>query len=169
MNLSLRYIENDDLENIARLANDRDIAKTTTSLPYPYTISDAKTWHAYVSRTDTEHVFAIINKKRLVGVIGLVQESEHSRAELGYWLGKEYWNFGFATGAVEMIIGYAFSVLKVNKIYSQVYKANSASSKVLEKNGFVLEGCLEKHCVRMDKTHDVLLYGLQKKDCLNRK
>lgn len=162
MNLSLRYIDNDDLNDIARLANDRDIAKTMASLPYPYTLTDAKTWLDYVVRTESEHVFAIVNKKHFMGVVGLVLERDNNRAELGYWLGRQFWNKGFASGAVQMILGYAFSVLNVNKVYAQAFGTNAASHKVLEKNGFVLEGCLKDHYVRMGETHDVLYYGLQK-------
>ncbi|MBT3320130.1 MAG: GNAT family N-acetyltransferase [Clostridia bacterium] len=162
MNISLRYIDENDIEDIARLANDRDIAKTTATLPYPYTMSDAITWFDYVSSTEREHVFAIVNKKHFVGVIGLVHEIENNRAELGYWLGKQYWSKGFASAAVQMILGYAFTVLKVNKVYAQAFGTNTASHKVLEKNNFVLEGCLKEHVVRMGVTHDVLYYGLQK-------
>ncbi len=162
MSLSLRFIEEHDIEDIARLANDRDIAKTTTSLPYPYTLTDAKTWLSYVNRTESEHVFAIADKKRFMGVVGLVHERDNNRAELGYWLGKQYWNKGFASGAVEMILGYAFGVLNVSKVYAKAVGTNTASHKVLEKNGFVREGCLKDHCVRLGETFDVLYYGLHK-------
>ena len=164
MNLSLRFIDEHDIEDIARLANDRDIAKTMANLPYPYTLTDAKTWLSYVNRTESEHVFAIADKKHFMGIIGLVHERDNNRAELGYWLGKKYWNKGFASGAVEMILGYAFGVLNVNKVYAQAFGTNTASHKVLEKNGFVREGCLKDHYVRMGKTHDVIYYGLQKTD-----
>ena len=161
MNLSLRSIDENDIEDIARLANDRDIAKATATLPYPYTISDAETWLSYVNRTDSEHVFAIVSKKLFVGVIGLVLEAENNRAELGYWLGKQYWNQGIASAAVQMILEVAFGVLKVNKVYAQAFGANIASHKVLEKNGFVREGCLKEHFVRMGETQDVMYYGLK--------
>ena len=160
MSLSLRFIEESDIEDIARLANDRDIAKTMASLPYPYTLTDAKTWLDYVNRTESEHVFAIADKKRFMGVISLVHERDNNRAELGYWLGKQYWNKGFANGAVQMILGYAFGVLNVGKVYAQAFGTNTASHKVLENNGFVREGFLKDHCVRMGETHDVLYYGL---------
>ena len=160
MNIALRPIEKTDLETIAKLANDRDIAKTTARLPYPYTVTDAKTWVDYVLSTESEHVFAIAEKKTMMGVIGLVHEPEHNRAELGYWLGKPYWNKGIATVSAEMMLGYAFGVLRVNKVYAHVFSANPASAKVLEKNGFKLEGCLKQHFKRMGTMHDLLCYGL---------
>lgn len=160
MNLSLRAIEDNDIEDIARLANELDIAKATASLPYPYTLSDAKTWLNYVRTTNSEHAFAIVSKKRFVGVVGLVHEKDNNRAELGYWIGKQYWNQGIASAAVAMILGFAFSVLNVNKVYAQSFGNNIASHKVLENNGFVREGCLKEHVVRMGETHDLTYYGL---------
>jgi ribosomal-protein-alanine N-acetyltransferase len=162
MNLSLREVEQNDIEDIARLANDRDIAAMTASLPYPYTKNNAKTWLDYVNNTQSEHVFAIEHDNRFIGIIGLVHESENNRAELGYWLGKEYWNRGFASAAVQIVLGYAFTVLQVSKVYAQAFGSNIASHKVLEKNGFVREGCLERHFVRMGTTHDILYFGLLK-------
>ena len=164
MNLSLRPIEKSDIETIAALANERDIAKMALLLPYPYTVSDAKTWLDYISKTEKEHVFAIIGSKKMIGVIGLVNEPEHKRAELGYWLGKQYWNKGCMTGAVQMILGYAFGVLKVNKVYANVFAGNEASQKVLQKNGFVLEGILKQHVIRMGTVHDLMYFGLLKQD-----
>lgn len=164
MNIAIRPIEQSDIERIALLVNDRDIAKTTSRLPYPYTISDAKKWFDYISRTESEHSFAIADKKTFLGVIGLVHEPEHQRAELGYWLGKQYWNQGITSIAVEMMLGYAFQILKVNKVYAYVYGENTASQKVLNKNGFKLEGNLKQHTVRMGMIHDLMIFGLLRED-----
>ncbi len=77
-------------------------------------------------------------------------------------MGKPYLKKGYASGAVEKGLWYAFTVLNVNKVYAQAFGTNTASHKVLEKNGFAREGCLKDHYIRMGETHDVLYYGLQK-------
>jgi len=164
MQTSIRFIEETDLKRIAQLANDRDIAEMTARLPYPYTISDAQTWFDYVAHTELEHVFAICSGKELIGVIGLVLEPEHKRAELGFWLGKSYWNQGHASAAAQIMVGYAFSTLGVTKVYARCFGANNNSKRVLEKNGFVLEGQLKQHYIRMGTVQDVCYYGLQKAD-----
>ena len=159
MDISLRGIEQSDLITIARLANDRSIAKMTASLPHPYTQAHAKTWLDYIENTKDEHVFAICLKNKLIGVIGLVHEVEHNRAELGYWLGAQYWRNGYMSAAAEMAIAYAFTVLGVRRIYARCFSDNPASIRVLEKNGFVREGSLRKHCVRMNEIKDVFIFG----------
>ena len=115
MQTSIRFIEEADLQRIAQLANDRDIARITARLPYPYARSDAQTWFDYITHTEREQVFAICTDEELIGVVGLVLEPEHKRAELGFWLGKPYWNRGHATAAAQMMVGYAFSALGVTR------------------------------------------------------
>ncbi len=160
MDISIRCIEKDDLSDVARLADNIEIAQMTANLPYPYTSEHAKIWLDYVLNNENEHVFAVLGNGHFMGVVGLVHEPEHERAELGYWLGQEYWNKKVMTSAVGMAVAYAFTMIGVQKIYSRCFAPNKASSRVLEKNGFVLEGCQRAHHIRMGIVQDVLCYGL---------
>lgn len=164
MDISIRCIDRDDMPDIARLANNLRIAQMTANLPHPYTLEHADIWLSYVEKTPAEHVFAITDDDIFMGVVGLVHEDEHERAELGYWLGQDYWHKGVMSTAVGMALAIAFSMLDVRKIYSRCFAANTSSQRVLEKNGFVLEGCLKAHQLRMGAIHDVLCYGLLKQD-----
>lgn len=169
MEISIRCIEKTDIDDVARLANNDEIAQMTANLPYPYTTTHAATWLDYVENNEQEHVFAICKDSLFLGVVGLVHEKEHRRAELGYWLGQEYWNNGYTSAAAEMAIAYAFSILDIDKIYSNCFATNTPSKKILEKNIFLLEGCLKNHYIRMGKTMDVLCFGLLKEDYDNRR
>lgn len=160
MDISIRCIDCGDLPDVARLANNFSIAQMTANLPFPYTLEHAQIWFDYVEETQNEHVFAIIGGGRFMGVVGLVHEPEHERAELGYWLGEPYWNKKVMTTAAGLAVGYAFAMLGVQKIYSRCFLPNKASSRVLEKNGFLQEGCLRAHHIRMGVVQDVLCYGL---------
>ncbi len=162
MNISLSCIGEDDLAQIAKLANNHAIAAMTNNLPHPYTQAHAKQWYDYVQEHDAEHVFKICAGRKLLGVIGLVLEEDHSRAELGYWLGEPHWNKGYATQAVSMALAYAFGVLDVRRVFSRCYAINQASRRVLEKNSFSQEGCLLQHHECMGVVHDVIYYGLLK-------
>jgi len=164
MNISLCCIGEDDLTDIARLANDADIAAMTNNLPHPYTEAHAKTWFDYVQSHDNEHVFKICANGRLMGVIGLVHEENHNRAELGYWLGKPYWNRGIMSAAIPMALSYAFDVLGVRRVFARCYASNAASRRVLEKCGFIQEGCQRRHHECMGVIHDVLCFGLLKEE-----
>ena len=164
MDISIRTLDCTDIPAIAALTNNLDIAKMTASLPYPYTQAHAETWLDHVDSTEAEHVFGVClnsrGKSTLIGVVGLVHEAEHKRAELGYWLGVRYWRRGYMSAAVQMAVAYGFTVLDIHRIYARCFADNPASIRILEKNGFVQEGCLKHHFVRMDEPRDMLFFGL---------
>ncbi|MDD5016625.1 MAG: GNAT family N-acetyltransferase [Eubacteriales bacterium] len=164
MDLSIRPVEDSDLDDIARLANDYEIAKMTACLPYPYTKEHAKTWLDYLKKNQHEQAFAVCGDALFMGIVGLVHEPEHNRAELGYWLGQDYWNSGYMSGAAGMAVGYAFSMLGVGRIYARCFDINTASKRVLEKNGLVQEGCLKKLFIRFGTAMDLLCFGLLKEN-----
>ena len=56
--------------------------------------------------------------------------------EVGYWLGKEYWDKGIATGALEEFL----KEIKIRPLYAHVAKHNIGSKRVLEKCGFNVTG-----------------------------
>jgi RimJ/RimL family protein N-acetyltransferase len=162
MDIGLGCIGPEDLPTVAKLANNHAIAAMTNNLPHPYTEDHAKQWFEYVESHDFEHVFKITVRGKMAGVVGLVYEEDHNRAELGYWLGEKYWNRGIMSEAVSMALAYAFGVLDVRRVFSRCYAVNTASKRVLEKNGFECEGCLKQHHECMGVVHDVLVYGLLK-------
>lgn len=164
MDISIRCIDRDDIADVAHLADNIAIAQMTANLPYPYTLEHAKTWLDYVESHENEHVFSVVGDDSFMGIVGLVHEPEHERAELGYWLGEPYWNKSVMTIASGMAVAYAFAMLDVEKIYSRCFAPNKASQRVLEKNGFRIEGCLKAHHIRMGIVQDVLCYGLLRSD-----
>ena len=56
--------------------------------------------------------------------------------EVGYWVGKEYWDKGIATQALMVFLGQ----VKARPLYAHVAKHNAASQRVLEKCGFTVIG-----------------------------
>ena len=85
----------------------------------------------------------------------------HRRAELTYVVGDtRYWGKGVASFAVSKMVEFGKSKYKLNKLYASVAGANSRSKRVLEKNGFVLEGIRKKHLFYNKEFFDQLDYGL---------
>ncbi|OGN89592.1 MAG: GNAT family N-acetyltransferase [Chloroflexi bacterium RBG_13_48_10] len=56
--------------------------------------------------------------------------------EISYWLGREFWGKGIATQA----LGLFLQVVPKRPLTARVAKDNLASIRVLEKNGFELDG-----------------------------
>ena len=94
----------------------------------------------------------------VVGGIGLNNIEKH-KAEIGYWLGKEYWDKGIMTEVVKLVTNFGFKRLKLRRIYAYIFIRNKASIRILKKNGYKCEGLLKKHHLKKGKFIDVLLYA----------
>lgn len=97
----------------------------------------------------------------LAGGIGLLPgEDVHTgTAEIGYWLGEPFWGRGLMTGAVGAFAGHAFETFRLRRLYARVLEWNPASMRVLEKNGFALEGRLRRSAIKDGEIADELLYA----------
>ncbi len=87
--------------------------------------------------------------------------SIHKRAELTYVIGEQkYWGQGIASNAIANIIEISKKEYKLNKLYAGIAKNNIGSRKVLENNGFELEGTRKKHLYYNNFFEDQLDFGL---------
>ena len=66
--------------------------------------------------------------------------------EVGYWVGKPYWNQGICTEALQLILDYYMNVKHFEQIWSDYFVGNPASGRVLEKCGFQDTGNLHRCC-----------------------
>lgn len=108
-------------------------------------------------------VFAIVERSSgaLVGAVSLLNVSAvHARAEVGYWVGVEYWSRGYCTEAMQVLIPFAADFLGATRFIGRCLAWNVASAAVMAKLGFVQEGRLAKHDLREGQFVDQLLFGL---------
>lgn len=68
--------------------------------------------------------------------------------ELGYVLGRRYWNRGYVTEAAHAVLVQAFSYSSVYRVWATCDIDNLASARVLEKIGMTREGILRRWLVR---------------------
>lgn len=104
-----------------------------------------------------------IRKRRGKGLIGIVKLFEfeyQSKAEVGYWIGKRYWNGGYATEALMTAVDFGFHVLGLHRIYATTDMTNLASQRVLEKSGFDKEGVLRRDTRRSGVWSDSALFAI---------
>jgi ribosomal-protein-alanine N-acetyltransferase len=162
--LILRPMTRGDAADLQRLVNDPEIAFNTLSIPHPYLDGMAEEWidsHDEKFAKNSEIVFGITLRESgtFVGVIGLMPEP-HDQAELGYWIGREYWNRGYASEATALVIDYAFGTLGVNRVEAIHFTRNPASGRVMEKCGMHLEGTLRQARKKNDGYVDVRVYSI---------
>jgi ribosomal-protein-alanine N-acetyltransferase len=154
-----------DLPHLPKLIeylNDEEVTKWLCNIPNPYTQEHANKWLAFCREcklSGTCFPRAIEVDKLMIGHIELKLIFKHS-AEIGYWLGKSYWNQGYATNAVKQMLSFAFNNLELKRIQAYVLDGNNASIRVLEKCGFKFEGYLRKSHTQGDKYVNSSLYAI---------
>ncbi|MNC19461.1 putative ribosomal N-acetyltransferase YdaF [compost metagenome] len=101
------------------------------------------------------HLYAAVVLKATGVVIGNVMlfnmDAQEGQAEMGYVFHKGYWGQGFGTECVAVVDDFAFEVLPLDKLYACVDAANLPSARILEKNGYRLDGTLEDGSLRFKK------------------
>lgn len=160
---SLRRLRPADASSLARHANDPGIAfHLRDRFPHPYFEADAQKFIAHAQSSRNESTFAIEADGEAVGTISLMFREGLDRpiAEVGYWLGRDYWGRGIVSAAVQIIVRHAFQDLGLIRIFAGVYSNNPASRKVLEKNGFRFEGAARGAIVRNGEVLDAWLLGI---------
>ena len=80
----------------------------------------------------------------MVGRINLsVLENNRKTAELGYRIGENVTNLGYASEAVKLVLEKAFTTYGFNRIIAGTAIGNLASQRVLLKNGFTFSRSIE--------------------------
>lgn len=152
-----------DRDAIVRHANNRKVSiNLRDRFPYPYTINDARNWLEMVVGHQPETNFAIDVAGEAVGGIGFTLQPDvgYRSAEIGYWLGQEFWGRGMTTEALTAVSDYAFSRFNLCRLYAHVFEGNDASARVLEKAGYAFEGRMRKSVTKEGKTIDQLMYAM---------
>lgn len=116
----------------------------------------------YLSGKYRTFAMADKNTNRLLGLITLDIVEMFSRAELSYWIDKDYRNMGYTTEALKGVIEYCFGALSINRI--QAMTSNPVSERVLEKSGMTYEGTLRQYFGMNDTYWDVKIFSILKSD-----
>ena len=151
-----------DRDAIVRHANNRNVwLNLRDRFPHPYTVPDARRWLEMVVGQKPATNFAIDVAGEAVGGIGFTVQYDVARrsAQIGYWLGEEFWGRGIATEALIAVTDHAFSNYDVCRLYAHVFDWNRASSRVLEKAGYEFEGRMKKSVTKDGQTIDQLMYA----------
>jgi RimJ/RimL family protein N-acetyltransferase len=159
-----------DAAELQRLAGAREIADTTLSIPHPYDLDHALAWinqqrREAVRGRSTNFAIRLRRGGQLVGSVGLRDiDREHLQAELGFWIGLEWWGKGYAREAAMAVIGFGFESLGLNRIYAHHMSRNPAAGKVLAAVGMQREGLLRQRVRKWGVYEDVVLYAIVRDD-----
>lgn len=143
----LRPLQLADKSVLASLANNKNVSdKLRDYFPHPYSEQDAESFINLTKNESPQQSFGIVYNGQLCGVIGLIIQRDVYRlsGEVGYWIGEPFWGKGIATAAVQQITDYGFDKLNLTRVFAGVFEFNTASMRVLEKNGFENEAVFKQ-------------------------
>ena len=164
----LRPYRKGDEESLVEHINDKNVSRFMSSrVPFPYKMKDAKWWINHClklarKKNPSEVNFAIDMGGKVIGGMGLMYKGERHMVEIGYWLGRKYWNKGIMTKAVNLMTDFGFRKMKLKRIYATVFTKNKVSVRVLEKNKYKFEGLMKKYHLKNGELIDAILYAKTK-------
>jgi RimJ/RimL family protein N-acetyltransferase len=163
--LVLRRPTRRDIGAIHGLAGDRRVVRFTT-LPWPY---ERKHAAGFVKMSQAQlrkkigynYVIERTSDGALIGAAGLLNvSSTHRRAELGYWLGVDFWHAGYASEAARRLVVFGFKHLRLHRIHALTVVGNDASAELLRRLAFKSEGVLRHHFKQRGRWKDLETWGL---------
>ena len=87
-------------------------------------------------------------------------DKENNNADLGYWLHPEHWRQGVMQEALVAVLQHAFRQMRLHRVEAEVDPENLASSRVLSKLGFQLEGRRREVAWKNNRYSDMDYYAL---------
>jgi RimJ/RimL family protein N-acetyltransferase len=140
--VTLRGFESGDVAPLVEICQDPEIPRWTL-VPSPYGEVEARDFMLRVAEghaTGTRVTFAIAaadEPAALQGSVGLQAIDWDVRAaDVGYMLGSRARGRGLATRAVELVAGWAFGTLGLERLELRTMQENTASQAVAERAGF---------------------------------
>lgn len=153
-----------DLPRIAAWRHQPDLLLTMREWR-PLTDVDQDAWLHRISganRTDFVFVIRIRKDHTPIGVVSLAHwDGFNANAEIGFYLGEPTARGkGYASAAVQLVQQWGFEILRLRRIYAEVFSFNEPSLALMRRCGYQEEGRLREHVYRMGAWHDTILFGL---------
>jgi RimJ/RimL family protein N-acetyltransferase len=154
-----------DAVRISLLAGDFEVASMTGTIPHPYSEEMAADWIRSHKDGEEGVAFAIDLGGALIGCVGY-RAYDEVHAEMGYWLGKPYWGFGFATEAARALIRHVFQTEGFDYLTCGHFRENPASARVIAKLGFEPSGEVLRDCAARGNKSRCVTYRLTRERAL---
>lgn len=162
----LRPIIMADAPRFVKWLSDPEVNKFTSRKRM--NLKEEKQWIKGLSKKlKTEKHFAIDMKDKIhIGSIDLRGiDLRDKKCKLGVLIGdKNYWNKGYGSDAIKILLDYGFKKLKLNRIELGVYSYNQRAIKVYNRLGFKLEGVKREDVFYKNKYHNSFVMGILKRE-----
>ena len=145
-----------DAEQFAVWLNDLEL---TVNLDLYNSVINTENEKALLENLSKEHNYSIIDQETdaLLGSAGFAAiDHLNQTAEAGIFIGnKQYWNRGYGTEALTLLLDYGFRALNLHNVLLKVYAFNERALACYEKTGFKRIGQRREAVLRGNKKSDV--------------
>lgn len=102
---------------------------------------------------------------QFAGTIGTHQiDWLNRRAEIGYWIGREFEGIGVVTEAVRLVTTHLFRDLDLHRVEIRCAASNTRSASIPKRLGFTFEATLREAHLVNGVHHDLLVFAMLKQD-----
>lgn len=169
--VTLRAIEESDLELLHKWSNDESISKMLGGWNFPSSKQDQQKWFNSLNLKSNNQRFAIdAPGLGLIGIANLVDVNWKDRNGFhGMLLGdKNIRGKGYGVDTIMTVVKYAFEELGLNRLDGSIIEYNEASlAAYTRKCGWKIEGRVRKSYFRENKYWDKIIVGITKEDYLH--
>lgn len=180
------------MNNYKKILKENEILESNRLILRPFSITDVEdvflyasddkvtkylTWETHTNLSQTEKVirefymnnigiYAIELKSdnKCIGCIDLRIDTKNDKGSFGYVMNRNYWNNGYMSEALSLILNLAFEKLELNRIESTYYVGNKASGSVMKKCGMKYEGTGLQELKVKNLYRDVVHYAILKEN-----
>lgn len=144
----LKILSEDDVdENYVEWLNDNEVTRFLESRWRAHSLEDLREYIKTINGSLNDILLGIhLKNQEHIGNIKIGQiHPVHRFGDLGFLIGRKYWNKGYGTEAIKLATEYAFKELNLNKLFAGIYCKNGGSYKAFMKAGYVEVGRLKRH------------------------
>ena len=171
--IRLRAAEREDITAFLRWVNDTDVTENLF-LVSPMSRFEEEQWYdTMMKKPASEHVLVIEVKDQSPNddyrPIGTCQfhniDWRNRSAEIGIMIGeKTFWNRGYGTETMRLLLIHGFDTFNFHRIWLQVYEKNKRGIRAYEKAGFQHEGKYRQAHYQNGEYFDVHLMSVLKEE-----
>ena len=161
---TLRELRTEDAASLFALLTTAEVARFIS--PPPTTVEGFERFIAWSiqQRAAGNYVGFAIVPDGMTTAIGLFQirslEPGFGTAEWGFAMGSSFWGSGIFAQGAELVIGFAFDVLRARRLEARAAVANGRGNGALRKIGAVQEGVLRRSFFRHGAFYDQVLWSI---------
>ncbi len=167
--LELRALAHEDVAQLFDVFSDPEVMRYWSTVPMR-SASEAEAMVAvsrdqFAAGTGIRWAVCRRDDARVMGTLSLFHfDEQNDRAEIGYALGRAFWNRGFMHEALAALAAFAFGAMDLRRLEADTDPRNAASIRALARLGFEREGLLRERWLVAGEVSDSLLFGLLRRD-----